>query len=78
MMPQQVLLGVLALSFLAVAACLFAFRNQPEKLNQRLPIIRDQRVRRLHPLFRKSSDVWSLAFLFFAVGGLLVFLLVVL
>lgn len=71
MVIQQIILGLMALTFVGWAAWLFTFRNRPEELNERLPLLRKQRLRRLHPLFQKPNEVWALALLFFGLGVVL-------
>lgn len=78
MVIQQLILGLLALIFLGWSGWLFTFRNRPEELNERLPLLRKQRMHRLHPLFQKPNEVWALALLFFGLGVVLFLVLIAL
>ena len=59
---------------LALWVCAFLvvrFRNRPEELSHRLPLLRKYRDPAFRPLFRSSSDVLWFAFWPFALGVIL-------
>ncbi len=71
--------AVVLFPILALWVCAFMivrFRNRPEELSQRLPLLRKYRDPVFRPLFRSSTDVLWFAFWPFALG--VIFLVVVL
>ena len=61
--------AIILLLILALWVCAFLvvrFRNRPEELSQRLPLLRKYRDPVFRPLFRTSSDVLWFAFWPFA------------
>ena len=53
------------------ALWLFLHRNQPARINRRIPLLKRYRNTALHPLFRTRSDVLWFAFWPFVLGLLL-------
>lgn len=69
-----ILIAILVMLW-GTAAWLWRYRNRPDELNERFPLIPKYRKNRLHPLFGSHGDVLGLAGWFFGVGLLVLGLL---
>lgn len=69
-----VLVAILTMLW-GTAIWLWRYRNRPDELNERLPLIPKYRKNRFHPLFGNRTDVLGLAGWFFGVGLLVLGLL---
>ncbi len=63
--------------FWGATVWLFAYRNSPEELNKKIPLIPRYRKRRLHPLFKDRREILGFAFWPFLLGAIFLILLVI-
>jgi len=73
----SVVILVMTAALWGVALLVFRFRDRPEELSRRLPLMSRYRDPMLRPLFRSSSDVLWFAFWPFALGLVLLGIFVV-
>ena len=65
------------LFFWGVAFWLFSYRNAPDPLSERIPLLYSYRKQRLQPLFKNREDVLRFALWPFLLGDLFFVLLIV-